>query len=99
MEMILSNPILNSLMISLITILIDTVLGIMVSLKNKEFDVSKLPQFIATNLFPYIGGLVVIGIGAYYISSLEYLFYAGNALVIIKFSKEALIDKLKILFS
>jgi len=89
--------ILNSLLISLASILLDTIMGILISIKAKTFDVSKLPQFIAGNVFPYMGGLIILAVFANYVPDLAYLFYAGVALVTVKFSKEALIDKLKTL--
>ena len=93
-----SNPIIASLLITMITIFLDTFFGVLISIKNKEFDITKLPQFIATNLFPYIGGLITIACVAYFIPQFEYLFYAGTAMVAIKFTKEALIDKMMKLF-
>jgi len=94
----MDNVILSSLIVSLCSILLDFVMGVLISIKEKTFDASKLPQFIATNVFPYVGGLTIVAVLAIYVPDLNYLFYTGVALVIVKFSKEALLDKLKTLF-
>ena len=94
-----NSPILASLAGVLAPILLDFIMGVIVSLKQHKFSLSILPQFIATNLLPYVGGLAVLAVFAIYVPALEYLFYMGIGLVGIKFTKEALIDKLTILFS
>ncbi|NLW92896.1 MAG: hypothetical protein GXY34_15005 [Syntrophomonadaceae bacterium] len=86
------------LITTLTMIVLDTLLGILIAAKKREFSISKLPQFLATNVFPYIGGLLVLaGIG-YAISDMAYLFYAAAGMVTVKFSKEALLDKVRVLF-
>lgn len=95
----LSSEIIVSLIVVLCSILLDTLLGIMVSIKNGEFSINTLPKFIATNVFPYVGGLVLLAGFAYFITSFQYLFYAGVAIVTAKFCKEALLEKISKLFS
>lgn len=91
--------ILNLLLVVLMSILLDTILGILISIKAKAFDISKLPQFLATNVLPYVGGLVVLAAFANYVPELNYLFYTGVGIVTLKFTKEALIDKVTQLFT
>lgn len=95
--MIFDSIILNSLLISLASILLDMIIGVLISVKDKTFSISKFPQFLATSVMPYMGGLIILALFANYVPDLAYLFYAGVALVTVKFSKEALLDKLKTL--
>lgn len=90
--------ILNSLVVILLIIVLDFLMGVLTSIKNKTFDFCKMPQFVATNIFPYVGGLCVIALMAIYVTEMEYLYYTAAGLVGLKFSKEALIDKMVVLF-
>jgi len=94
-----NSAIFKSLLVVVATILLDFVLGILTSIKKKTFEVGLLPKFIATNLFPYVGGLVVLALLSVYLAEMEYLYYAAAGMVALKFSKEALLDKIKDLFS
>jgi len=80
-------------------IMLDFILGVLISRKKETFDVGLLPKFIATNLFPYVGGLVVLALLSVYLAQMEYLYYTAVGLVTLKFSKEALLDKITELFS
>lgn len=93
------TAIMKCLIVALATIFLDVIMGILLSVKNGSFSLNKLPQFLATNIVPYMGGLIVLAVFANYVSDLSYAFYAGTALVAVKFSKEALIDKIKALLS
>lgn len=88
----------NALLVPCGSIVVDTVAGIILSLKNKDFSVSKLPQFIATNVFMYIGGLCVFAYIATYVPALSYFYYGCIGFVTLKYSKEALLDKAKQIF-
>ena len=90
--------ILNSLVVILLIIVLDFLMGVLTSIKNKTFKFSKMPQFVATNIFPYVGGLCVIALMAIYVTEMEYLYYTAAGLVGLKFSKEALVDKMIVLF-
>lgn len=94
----MDNTILNSLIISLVLILTDALMGILLSIKGKTFDIRVMPQFLKTNLLPYIGGLLIIGIGANYISELMPVFLTCVSLVSIKFGIEIIKDKVIKLF-
>lgn len=96
--MLLSSMVFKSLVIVLATILLDFVLGVLISIKKRTFQISILPKFIASNLFPYVGGLVILALLSVYLAELEYLYYAAAGMVAIKFSKEALMDKITELF-
>lgn len=94
-----SSLVIQSLFLVLGAILLDTVLGILLAIKKKEFSFSILPDFLASNVFPYVGGLLVLALLSVYLTQLEYLYYAAVAIVTVKFSKEALLDKITALFS
>lgn len=96
--MTIDATILNSLLVVLASILLDMVMGVCIAIKTGTFSLSTLPKFLASNVVPYIGGLIILAVFANYVSEMEYLFYAGVGLVTIKFSKEALADKLTTLF-
>lgn len=96
--MTIDSTILNSLLVALASILLDMLMGVCIAIKIGTFSLSTLPKFLASNVVPYVGGLIILAVFANYLSDLNYLFYAGVGLVTVKFSKEALIDKLKTLF-
>ena len=95
--MISMTLIFKTLLVAIATILLNFVLGVLISIKKHEFDINLLPKFIATDLFPYIGGLMVLALLSVYLAELEYLYYAAVSMVAVKFSKEALLDKIKVL--
>ena len=98
-SIVFGSAIFKSLLLVLATILLDFILGVLVSIKKGTFSLSVLPKFIASNVFPYVGGLVTLALLSVYLSQLEYLYYTFVAMAAIKFSKEALLDKVKALFS
>lgn len=96
--MLFTSVMFKCLLLALMPILLDTLFGILVSIKNRTFSVSKMPQFLVTNVFPYIAALVTLALLSAYLSELEYLYYVAVGMVALKFSKEALLDKMKQLF-
>lgn len=66
-------------------ILADTVLGILLSLKQGKFAWSKLGQFMASNLFPYAGGLLVLALFSSSNTALATLFFTIAATTSVKF--------------
>lgn len=96
--MLFADIMFKSLLLVLSSILLDFIFGVLVSIRRRTFSLSKLPQFLVTNFLPYVVGLVVLACLSSYFSPLEYLYYFMVTLVTAKFSKEALIDKIKQLF-
>lgn len=96
---ILTTAVFKSLLIVAASIFLDFFLGVLISIKKKTFSLSLLPQTIATNFFPYMCGLIVLALLSVYLSELEYLYYAFALATTAKFSKEALLDKVKVLFA
>ena len=78
MEFLNELTVWTALLIVISLILTDWFFGVLTAIKGKELDVRKLPQVIATNVFPYVGGLSVLGVLAEYIgqpySGIFYLF-------------------------
>lgn len=66
-------------------ILADFVFGILVSLRNGNFQVSKLPQFVETSLIPYIGGLLALALFSNVNAELGALFFTIAATITVKF--------------
>jgi hypothetical protein len=66
-------------------ILLDWLIGVCAAVKQEKFDVRKLPQFIPSNIVPYIGGLLVLAIAALIVTSFAPVFYAAAAAVAAKF--------------
>jgi len=54
---LLPQKVVTTLLSVLTLILVDTVLGILASLKMGQFDLRKLPQFLSRNVLPFIGAL------------------------------------------
>ena len=66
-------------------ILANLVLGVLLAIKTNTFDVRKLPQFLETNLLPYIGGLLVLALFSNMDPTLSILFFTISAAVYAKF--------------
>ena len=66
-------------------ILADFVFGVFVSLRNGDFSLSKLPQFVKTSLIPYIGGLLALALFANANAELSALFFTIAATITVKF--------------
>ena len=94
-----STLIVQSLLVVLAVIFVDAILGVMLSIKTKTFSLSILPDFLVSNIFPYVGGLIVLALLSVYMAELEYLYWFAATVVTAKFSKEALLDKITALFS
>jgi len=86
-----------TMLIVSLAIALDVILGILLGIKEKEFDFRILPQFLFTGVLPFIGGLVLLGILAYYIEvPFAGMFYAAAAAVAAKYMADVW-DKLKLL--
>lgn len=79
-------------------IILDTILGILHSIGAKEFDPRKLPQFFLTGVLPFIGGLFLLAVLAYFFDvPFGGMFYAAAATIVAKYITD-IWDKLKLLF-
>jgi hypothetical protein len=61
------------------------ILGVLLAMKTKTFDVRKLPQFLEANFVPYIGGLLILALFSGMDQTLSVLFLAVAAAVHLKF--------------
>lgn len=55
--------------ISLVVLFLDVIFGILIALRNSEFDIRELPGFLKTDVLPYLLGIIVLGM-AFEITSL-----------------------------
>ncbi len=87
--------------IALLTVLaiitLDTVLGILASLKQGEFDWRELPRFLQTAILPFVGGLLLLGLVSMLSPEIAALYYAAVAATSAKFMAE-IKDKVVVLF-
>lgn len=87
--------------IALLTVLaiitLDTLLGILVSLKQGEFNWRELPRFMQTAILPYVGGLLLLGLVSMLSPEIASIFYAAAAATTAKFLAE-IKDKIVLLF-
>lgn len=89
--------ILYSMLIVAAVIAADTLFGILVGVRNREFDFRILPQFLITGVLPFLGGLIVLALLANYIVAFDGLFYTAAAFVVAKYVGD-LLEKFKLLF-
>ena len=100
MDFLLNMTVWNALFVVVVAILLDAVLGIIRTFKPDEenFDLRKLPQFVAGSIFPYVGGLVVLAVVAEYVGQpYDAIFYPVAVAVGLKYVME-IKDKAKTLF-
>lgn len=100
MDFLLELSVWDATLIVVAAILLDAVVGILKTFKkeNENFDIRKLPQFVATNVFPFVGGLVVLAVVAEYVGQpYDGLFYPIAGAVLAKYVAE-IKDKLANLF-
>lgn len=79
---------------SVALIVADTLLGYVLAVKNGEFSITKIPQFLAKNIFPYIGALIITAGLASYNDSYKALYVLALSGITLKFGYEALKEKL-----
>lgn len=90
----------NALLIVVAAIILDALLAIIKSFKpgNDSFSLKKLPEFVATGILPYAGGLGVLALAAQFIGEpYAALFYPIAAAVLLKYLVD-IKDKLANLF-
>lgn len=87
-----------TLAVAVALIALDTILGILLGIKDKTFDLRILPQFLFTGVLPFLGGLALLALLAYYIDvPFAGMFYASAAAIAAKYLAD-LWDKIKLLF-
>lgn len=85
----LPTEIVSTLIILISIIFADFIIGVFVSIKEKTFDINKLPNFIIKSILPYLGGLIILAIASKYIGSIYTgIFFSSAAAVFAKYSNE-----------
>lgn len=92
----------NTLRVVVALIILDAVLGVILAIKEQRFDWEKLPQFLAHNIFPYVGGVLITGAMAMLagpgVEDVSGLYYLIGAIVVAGFGKSCK-DKIMRIFS
>lgn len=79
-------------------IIADALFGMITAIKHKEFDIRMVPEFVASNVFPFVGGLAVLAAMVQFVGKpYDVLFYTVAVLVAAKYLAE-LKDKVFDLF-
>jgi hypothetical protein len=71
--------IINSFLLVMGLVGCDFVLGVIASLKAGDFSFQKLPEFLQKNIFPYVGGLLVLALFSVTNPEIQVLFYSAVA--------------------
>lgn len=98
LSFILELPVFTAFWIVLAAILVKTFFGVILAIKAGEFDIRKPPQFLATNVVPYVGGMAILAFVTHLVGGpFGYLFYAVALAVLAKYLAE-IKDKVQALF-
>jgi len=89
----IDSSIILGIKICLIAIMGDAMVGWLIAYLKGEFDIRKVPQFLKTNILPYIGSLFIFGFLATLDSAYLPVFTGVVIFITGKFSIEALKDK------
>lgn len=90
----IDSSIVLGIKICLIAIMGDAMIGWLIAYLKGELDIRKVPQFLKTNVLPYVGSLVIFGCLATLDKTYLPLFAGVVVFVTGKFSIEALKDKI-----
>jgi hypothetical protein len=99
MDIALNNGIGAALIVVIVAIILDAVFGIIKAIIGSEFDLRKLPQFIATGVLPYLGGVSILAAAAHFVGTpFVEIFYVAVAAIATKYIMD-LKDKIKSMYS
>ena len=98
LHLLMGSKVLITLETVLGLILADFIFGVLLSMRNKNFSFSKLPEFVETSLVPYIGGLLVLALFSNVNTELDALFFTIAATITAKFLAD-IVTKVGQLFS
>ncbi len=82
-----------ALLVIILLITVDALLGAINALMAGEFTFGKLPQFLAVNVLPYVGGILIVGLTAGLLPEpfneiFAVIFYGSAAAVSLKYVLE-----------
>lgn len=80
----------QAILITVGLICLDTVLGWIKALANREWDWKKVCQFLQTSVLPYIGGLLALAVLALLQPSAVPVFYASTAAADVKLAADVI---------
>lgn len=63
----------------IILIALDTLLGWLIAFSRGEFDLRRAPQFLRTNILPYVGSLMLLAIASMTLAEIKAIFYPAAA--------------------
>ena len=96
---LLTVPVVTALLIVTAAILIDALLGMILAAIAGEFDFRQMPRFLASNVLPYVGGLLIFALAAHWLPEpYEAVFYPVAAMALVMFLTK-IADKISNLFS
>lgn len=81
----LPMDVLSVLLIIVALIVCDVLMGIVLGIKEGTFSFQKLPSFLKQNIFPYLGGLLVLGVFSVTNPEIRLIYFASVAATTIKF--------------
>ena len=96
---IIGQGVLYTLLVVVGLILLDTALGVLKAVKGGSFDTRLLADYLKTGVLPYVGGLVILGVGALYVQpEIMGAIFAVSAITAITKYATDIYDKARILF-
>jgi hypothetical protein len=87
-EFSIDSAVVQAVLFAVSAIVIDAVLGWIWAYAQGEFDLRKMPQFLRTNIFPYIGALLVLWAFSTYMEQIKVLLLAAAGFILMKFLAE-----------
>jgi len=92
------NPTMEkAFIVVVVLIVVDLLLGVLVSFKQGKFDLSQLPAFLESDIIPSLGGLLILAVASALVSQLQALYFAAAAAAAAKYLKD-IKDKATVLF-
>jgi fumarate reductase subunit D len=79
-------------------ITIDSLFGMLLAFMNGTFDIRLAPKAVAKNIFPYIGGMVVLLLATMLDPTFKAIFELYAGLIVLKFGVEIIKEKIYGLF-
>jgi hypothetical protein len=89
----------QSILIITIVISVDVLLGVFLALKKKVFDIREMSRYVASDIVPFIGGLLLLAILSHFLKGyFTGVFFTSAVLVAARYVKDISV-KVKELFS
>ena len=98
LDFLMDLPISAALLVVLAAILVNTLLGVFMAVKEGTFDVRVLPMFLATSVLPYVGGLIVLALVAGFVGAPFVVMFYAVALAVLLMYVAKIKDKVNALF-